>query len=48
MPQGQPSVVPKDGLTTRQRRNRPLVIVHTLLDVFAFVGYALLRDVIST
>ena len=29
MPQGQPSVVPDDGLTTRQRRNRPLVVVHT-------------------
>ncbi|MCX3064142.1 cob(I)yrinic acid a,c-diamide adenosyltransferase [Streptomyces beihaiensis] len=29
MPQGQPSVVPDDGLTTRQRRNRPLVLVHT-------------------
>ncbi|NBE54205.1 cob(I)yrinic acid a,c-diamide adenosyltransferase [Streptomyces boluensis] len=29
MPQGQPSVVPDDGLTTRQRRNRPLVAVHT-------------------
>ncbi|MEV0322186.1 cob(I)yrinic acid a,c-diamide adenosyltransferase [Streptomyces sp. NPDC050658] len=29
MPQGQPSVVPQDGLTTRQRRNRPLVMVHT-------------------
>ena len=29
MPQGQPSVVPEDGLTTRQRRNRPLTIVHT-------------------
>jgi cob(I)alamin adenosyltransferase len=29
MPQGQPSVVPDDGLTTRQRRNRPLLIVHT-------------------
>ncbi|MDB1088442.1 cob(I)yrinic acid a,c-diamide adenosyltransferase [Streptomyces sp. ACA25] len=29
MPQGQPSTVPDDGLTTRQRRNRPLVIVHT-------------------
>ncbi|AYY15063.1 cob(I)yrinic acid a,c-diamide adenosyltransferase [Actinobacteria bacterium YIM 96077] len=29
MPQGQPSAVPDDGLTTRQRRNRPLVIVHT-------------------
>ena len=29
MPQGQPEYVPDDGLTTRQRRNRPLVIVHT-------------------
>ncbi|WP_163509200.1 cob(I)yrinic acid a,c-diamide adenosyltransferase [Fodinicola acaciae] len=29
MPQGKPSVVPDDGLTTRQRRNRPLLIVHT-------------------
>ncbi|MCZ9345756.1 cob(I)yrinic acid a,c-diamide adenosyltransferase, partial [Streptomyces sp. TRM76130] len=29
MPKGQPSVVPDDGLTTRQRRNRPLVVVHT-------------------
>ncbi|XVV02163.1 cob(I)yrinic acid a,c-diamide adenosyltransferase [Actinosynnema sp. CA-248983] len=29
MPQGQPSVVPTDGLTTRQRRNRPLVVLHT-------------------
>lgn len=29
MPQGQPAVVPNDGLTTRQRRNRPLVFVHT-------------------
>ncbi|MEU4803411.1 cob(I)yrinic acid a,c-diamide adenosyltransferase [Actinosynnema sp. NPDC023587] len=29
MPQGQPSVVPVDGLTTRQRRNRPLTILHT-------------------
>lgn len=29
MPQGQPSSVPDDGLTTRQRRNRPLTIVHT-------------------
>lgn len=29
MPQGQPTIVPKDGLTTRQRRNRPLVMVHT-------------------
>lgn len=29
MPQGQPLSVPDDGLTTRQRRNRPLVMVHT-------------------
>lgn len=29
MPQGKPEYVPEDGLTTRQRRNRPLVIVHT-------------------
>ncbi|WP_109506086.1 cob(I)yrinic acid a,c-diamide adenosyltransferase [Nocardioides speluncae] len=29
MPQGQPTAVPNDGLTTRQRRNRPLTIVHT-------------------
>jgi cob(I)alamin adenosyltransferase len=29
MPQGQPVAVPVDGLTTRQRRNRPLVVVHT-------------------
>lgn len=29
MPQGQVSVVPEDGLTTRQRRDRPLLIVHT-------------------
>jgi cob(I)alamin adenosyltransferase len=29
MPQGQPSAVPEDGLTTRERRNRPLLIVHT-------------------
>jgi cob(I)alamin adenosyltransferase len=29
MPQGQPAVVPEDGLTTRQRRNRPLLVVHT-------------------
>ena len=29
MPQGQPESVPQDGLTTRQRRNRPLLIVHT-------------------
>lgn len=32
----------------RTRRTLPLVIAHTVLDVFAFVGYALLRDVIST
>ncbi|HEV2783974.1 MAG TPA: cob(I)yrinic acid a,c-diamide adenosyltransferase [Actinophytocola sp.] len=29
MPQGKPDTVPEDGLTTRQRRNRPLLIVHT-------------------
>ena len=29
MPQGKPAVVPEDGLTTRQRRNRALLIVHT-------------------
>lgn len=29
MPQGKPSTVPSDGMTTRQRRNRPLVAVHT-------------------
>lgn len=29
MPQGQPLTVPGDGLTTRQRRNRPLLMVHT-------------------
>jgi len=29
MPQGQPAVVPDDGLTTRQRRDRALLIVHT-------------------
>lgn len=29
MPEGQPTTVPDDGLTTRQRRNRPLVMVHT-------------------
>ncbi|GAA0633285.1 cob(I)yrinic acid a,c-diamide adenosyltransferase [Kutzneria viridogrisea] len=29
MPQGQPNVVPEDGMTTRQRRNRPLLVVHT-------------------
>lgn len=29
MPQGQPESVPEDGLTTRQRRTRPLLIVNT-------------------
>jgi len=29
MPEGQPVSVPDDGLTTKQRRNRPLVMVHT-------------------
>ena len=29
MPKGVPETIPDDGLTTRQRRNRPLLIVHT-------------------
>jgi cob(I)alamin adenosyltransferase len=29
MPQGRPATVPDDGLTTRQRRQRALVVVHT-------------------
>jgi cob(I)alamin adenosyltransferase len=29
MPKGQPSTVPDDGLTTRTRRQRPLIVVHT-------------------
>ncbi|MGI9064733.1 MAG: cob(I)yrinic acid a,c-diamide adenosyltransferase [Pseudonocardiaceae bacterium] len=29
MPQGRPETVPDDGLTTRQRRARPLLVVHT-------------------
>ncbi|AZI59014.1 cob(I)yrinic acid a,c-diamide adenosyltransferase [Nakamurella antarctica] len=29
MPQGEPVAVPNDGLSTRQRRNRPLLMVHT-------------------
>lgn len=29
MPQGSPDHVPEDGLTTRQRRHRPLLAVHT-------------------
>lgn len=29
MPKGVPTTVPDDGLTTRERRNRPLIIVHT-------------------
>ncbi|QMU71966.1 cob(I)yrinic acid a,c-diamide adenosyltransferase [Streptacidiphilus sp. P02-A3a] len=29
MPQGQPSTVPDDGLTTRQRRSLPVLAVHT-------------------
>ncbi|SBT42351.1 cob(I)yrinic acid a,c-diamide adenosyltransferase [Micromonospora auratinigra] len=29
MPQGKPTQVPADGLTTRQRRHRPLLVVHT-------------------
>ena len=29
MPKGVPTTVPDDGLTTAQRRNRPLIMVHT-------------------
>ena len=29
MPAGVPDLVPEDGLTTRQRRQRPLLIIHT-------------------
>jgi cob(I)alamin adenosyltransferase len=29
MPQGRVTTVPDDGLSTRQRRNRPLLVVHT-------------------
>ena len=29
MPQGKPLTVPDDGLTTRQRRQRPLLVLHT-------------------
>ena len=29
MPRGKPATVPDDGLSTRQRRRRPLVVVHT-------------------
>jgi cob(I)alamin adenosyltransferase len=29
MPQGKPLALPDDGLTTRQRRQRPLLMVHT-------------------
>src|SRR4051812_50064617 len=29
MPRGTPDTVPDDGLTTRQRRNRALLVVHT-------------------
>ena len=29
MPQGQPLTVPDDGLTTKARRNAPLLAVHT-------------------
>lgn len=28
-PQGQPTTVPDDGLSTRQRRDKPLLLVHT-------------------
>jgi cob(I)alamin adenosyltransferase len=29
MPEGKPGQLPDDGLTTRQRRNSPLVVIHT-------------------
>jgi cob(I)alamin adenosyltransferase len=29
MPQGKPTTIPDDGLTTRQRRRRPILAVHT-------------------
>src|SRR5829696_4326252 len=29
MPEGKPDQLPADGLTTRQRRNQPLVVIHT-------------------
>ncbi|GAB2671641.1 cob(I)yrinic acid a,c-diamide adenosyltransferase [Gordonia jinhuaensis] len=29
MPRGTPTVIPDDGLTTRQRRNQPVLAVHT-------------------
>jgi cob(I)alamin adenosyltransferase len=29
MPQGKTDIVPEDGLSTKQRRNRPLTMVHT-------------------
>ena len=50
MPKGQPLVVPDDGLTTRQRRNRPLLMVHTgdgkgkSTAAFGMVLRALARD----
>lgn len=32
---------------TRTRRLWPLIVAHTLLDVFSFVGYALLHGVVG-
>jgi membrane protease YdiL (CAAX protease family) len=32
---------------TRTKRVGPLVVAHTILDVVAFVGYALLKDRLS-
>jgi cob(I)alamin adenosyltransferase len=29
VPRGKPAVIPQDGLTTRQRRNRALLVIHT-------------------
>jgi hypothetical protein len=35
------------GFFLRTRRVLPLVVAHALLDIAAFVGYALLRDRLS-
>ncbi|MGP5266929.1 CPBP family intramembrane glutamic endopeptidase [Brachybacterium alimentarium] len=32
----------------RSRRTMPLIVAHTLIDVFAFVGYTLLKNLIAT
>ena len=45
MAQGQTPVTPKDGLTTRQRRNRPLVVVHGGVGKVSFDEGALVGNV---